>query len=289
MSLIFYFSPIDSAFLNKEATGLGNTLFQISSLYSISKEIGKPIDLFFLKVLNKKILNLTGDDYSKTIFRNFITNEEIYLKNIHYYDHFFRSNMYKTYIIPHEYNGDFVSNITRDIASFREDLFICGYMESYKFFIKYEYELKQKFQPDELSREYIYSKYPELKNEKTVSIHVRNLHPMFKPNINYIKKALDYFDNEYTFFIVSDDIDNIKEKFTEINKNFTFVTNLTDYQDLWLMSMCKNNILSQSTLSWWGAFLNLNIDKIVIAPKEMEDYYKSPIKNLYYDDYILLK
>jgi hypothetical protein len=72
------------------------------------------------------------------------------------------------------------------------------------------------------------------------------------------------------FFIFSDDPEYAKS-FFDSTDSITFVVgnswNKTSYEDLRLMSMCKHNIITSSSFGWWGAWLNNNKGKIVLAPK----------------------
>ena len=113
-----------------------------------------------------------------------------------------------------------------------------------------------------------------LKNENTCSIHVRrgdylnspNHHPT--QNMNYYMRAIKEMPKDSVFLIFSDDIKWCKENFPNLPEKFIFVEGNKDYEDLHLMTHCKNNIIANSTFSWWGAWLNSNSDKIVVAPKK---------------------
>ena len=132
-----------------------------------------------------------------------------------------------------------------------------------------------------------FNKYKQLIQDSPtpVSIHVRRgdyvNHPEFsktfgfigidyyKQAINLAKKAL----NDPHFFVFSDD-----KEWSQTNlplpDNSVFVQNTGpngDVADLMLMSHCQHHIIANSSFSWWGAWLNPNADKLVVAPK---NWYK---------------
>ena len=83
-----------------------------------------------------------------------------------------------------------------------------------------------------------------------------------------IEKIIKQFPDAH-FFVSSDDIEWAKENITG-NFPVTFISHpeIIDYEELVLQSLCKHNIIANSTFSWWGAWLNQNPDKIIIAPKK---------------------
>lgn len=109
---------------------------------------------------------------------------------------------------------------------------------------------------------------------------------------NYYQKALDIINEKVKnphFFVFSDDPSWVKKNF-KIKQPLTFISGsrkLTNSKELILMSLCKHNIIANSSFSWWGAWLNRNPSKIVIAPKK---WFRAKIeaKNLLPGDWIKL-
>ncbi len=89
----------------------------------------------------------------------------------------------------------------------------------------------------------------------------------------YYAKALEYISTKINsdphIFVFSDDIAWVKENIT-IPYPSTYVSTpkIPDYEELVLMSQCRHNIIANSSFGWWGAWLNQNHDKIVVAPSK---------------------
>jgi hypothetical protein len=125
----------------------------------------------------------------------------------------------------------------------------------------------------------------KIKSLNSVSIHVRrgdyvnfkNMKTIVgETNVAYYEAAIRYVAERVDrphFFIFSDDLDWCRKNL-KISFPHTFMTNETtgpkDSFHLELMSSCKHNIIANSTFSWWGAWLNQNPGKIIVAPKQWE-------------------
>jgi len=188
------------------------------------------------------------------------------------------------------------NNFEEKPIGFDSDLFnqpdntgIHGYFQCEKYWehiedvIRAEFTFKNQFKSlAEGQIEHIREKHNDL-----VSIHVRrgdyvgnqNRHPL--QTINYYQEALNIFnDKEYTFVIFSDDINWCKEYFGESERIYYIDKNI-DFVDMCMMSLCDHNIIANSTFSWWGAWLNPNPYKKVIAPS---NWLGPEIKHLQTDD-----
>lgn len=81
--------------------------------------------------------------------------------------------------------------------------------------------------------------------------------------LNGIKILREKFP-ESTFFIFADDINEAKK--IDLGIDGTYVEGVSDVEGMHLMQRCNHFVISNSSFSWWGAYLSRNKDKIVIAP-----------------------
>jgi hypothetical protein len=109
----------------------------------------------------------------------------------------------------------------------------------------------------------------------SVSIHVRrgdylNIKNIGVLDVDYYKNAINYIVDRVKdprFFIFSDDMNWCKVNFNFLKQPIYVSETRNEIVDLQLMSSCNHNIIANSSFSWWGAWLNQNPNKIVVAPK----------------------
>jgi hypothetical protein len=153
------------------------------------------------------------------------------------------------------------------------DFVINGFFQSEKYFAKNATSILSAFSPTEEMASLISHKYPWLQKETCTSIHVRR-GDYVKLSMYHSVLSNQYYDRAiklarsktHKFVVFSDDIDWCKSYF--VGDEFLFVENEKDYVELYMMAACKNNVTSNSSFAWWGAWLNPNPDKFVIAPVE---------------------
>lgn len=117
-----------------------------------------------------------------------------------------------------------------------------------------------------------------MEKEESVSIHIRRGDYLKYPTLcvcreDYFKRAITYMNtrlNHPKFYVFSDDIEWSTLFMTKLKVDYEIISHnqgIDSYKDMFLMASCRNNINSNSTFSWWGAWLNNNKNKIVISPK----------------------
>lgn len=176
-----------------------------------------------------------------------------------------------------------------DVLS-RTDGYFDGHWNNEKYFkdneniIRKDFTLRRPFDPQALE---IARRIASYKN--ATSLHIRRGDYLSIPKIaniynalpfSYYKKAMTKILEKHPdahFFVSSDDINWVKNNFPK-NYPVTFVSSpeISASEEIVLMSKCKHNIIANSTFSWWGAWLNVNPEKIIIAPK---DWFKDKDKN----------
>lgn len=166
------------------------------------------------------------------------------------------------------------------LEDFSKNEFFDRQCQSYRYYENCREELYHAFSFDQsmLSKKTVEIE-KQIVSCNSVSVHVRRGDYLLAANRglgsvcddSYYCRAIDYIkskvENPY-FFIFSDD----KEWVTSNMKlsNATIVDHnygRDSWQDMYLMSRCQNNILANSSFSWWAAYLNQSPKKIVVTPK----------------------
>ncbi len=278
--------------------GIGNQLFSYAAAYSIAK---------------KKDAELLIDDESgfykrhKYELNNFKISSKIAENKYKFKGHLgrFKRKFYKRFsflnkklkIIEELKDKKKFTKYDPSIFDIKteKNIYLEGYFQTEKYFKDIKNEILNEF----LFKDEIEKKKNKFKNvilnSNSVSIHIRKkkflkdeVHSNheflnqenLKLNLENAKKGVQFFEKKITnpkFFIWSDDFDGLREHFP--SEKFIFIDNNAyrdDIYDLYLMSLCKNFIVSPSTYGYWGAFLSSYKDKICLSPpssKNKSGYY----------------
>jgi hypothetical protein len=243
----------------KITSGLGNQLFQFFTAYKVS--LDKKASLF-----------VDSSSFKNDKLRKYeLENLELNIPKLNYRQ---RLNSLFMPVIKDKQLG-FDPSIYENNSS----IILDGYWQSPKYFNSIKSDIKNiLFVKKDLHRLFSIKK-----DQIIVSIHIRR-GDYVNSNIIFNKFELctkKYYENaivtieksligyDLHFLIFSDDVSYSRNLF-EDQKKYTVIDQNKEspLYDLNLMANCSHNITANSTFSWWGAWLNPNINKIVVTPKE---------------------
>ena len=169
---------------------------------------------------------------------------------------------------------------TPDFERLPDNVYLDGYWQSERYFASVADIIRTEFSLDVKMRGRNAEIAHKITTTESISVHVRRGDYVTDPSIasvyqvcgaEYFHHCMELIVKDFPaahFFIFSDD-----QEWVRSNLSPKFRALVVDYigpekavYDLSLMSMCRHNIISNSSFSWWGAWLNANPGKIVYAP-----------------------
>lgn len=233
--------------------GLGNQLFQLVTAYVYGLD-------------HNKLLQVVKKQQSPSVFNSRTTYWDTVFKHI--------ETLNKRFPINHRYTQPGFAYT--QIPKMDGNVALDGYFQSYKFFDHRRDDVVGLLHFDEEECQRLINRYRG--DKELVSVHFRRgdykklQHYHNVLTLDYYKKAFSNFDGvDYLVFCEEEDKPVIESelKGNFPNTQFQFSLNdVADYTQLYMMSLCDHNIIANSSFSWWGAYLNNNPNKKVIAPSK---------------------
>lgn len=275
--------------------GLGNQLFQ----YALGKN---------LSLSNNAELKFDISDYKNNPDRHYCLNFfniKTSLAGSTEIDNLKKSSIKKLMekLKPYKYKSTITEKFgcfNPNILKLKNNKYLIGYWQSEKYFKNIEKIIRQEITLKDKPSNYFSELSSQINYANSVSLHVRRgdyvknkkFSKIFNAlDLNYYKKAVDLITQQINypyFFIFSDDLSWAKDNLSLpchhalVNADKKF----NDCEELILMSLCKHNIIANSSFSWWGAWLNKNPNKIVIAPKKWFNDNSKDTSDLLPDNWI---
>jgi hypothetical protein len=260
--------------------GLGNQLFQyavarnLSELNNVQLKLDiTPFRKYKMRVYGLDHFNITAEVASKYEIRRLKKGNQLLRLSNH---------LRKNRIYPKTYYQEKSHFFDEELLNYRWSLYLDGYWQSEKYFKEIAAIIRKEFQLRDRPSEPSQIMAGLIENCDSVSLHIRRGDYVSNPEayqhhglctLEYYYAAINRLASQLKaphFFIFSDDIPWVRE-----NLKVGFPTVYVyhngedkDYEDLWLMSLCKYHIIANSSFSWWGAWLADYRDKVVIAPEK---------------------
>lgn len=263
--------------------GLGNQLFQYAFGMYINNILEKEVS-FDIK-LNNFNNNLTPRELEITKLFNvpIAQSSDLIGKKIFDSGLFWRIERKLNQVFPFINSNYYVQkNPHQNEFIIKDNAYYEGYWQNY-FYVKslIEYTLSNISGCKHLIINNKY--YNEIINCNSISIHIRrddylkNTKIFNILDLEYYNRAIRFIKDKTQspkFFIFTQDIKWAEENFP--GEEFIIVSNNSAIEDLLLMSICKHNVIANSTFSWWSAWLNNSPEKIIISPKH---WYNNNLNN----------
>lgn len=263
--------------------GLGNQMFQYAYARAL-KEQGIDTRLDIDKAYDNIFIKYRNHDQRNNSIQNFnISLPSIDVYKYGKYEYLKQNTVLRKFLFwlgshflwKYNFYEEVSPEYSMKAAGIKKNCYVKGWFQSERYFKNIRSILIKEFVPREKIKISTELK-KAIESAESVSIHIRRgdyVKINHAINITYYKMAIEYIKKAYKypyFLIFSDDLDWVKKNL-QINDKFIYVNEnkiLKDYEELFIMSKCQSNIISNSTFSWWAAWLNKNDKKIVIAPKQ---------------------
>jgi hypothetical protein len=267
--------------------GLGNQMFQYAlgiNLKIISKKEVHFINDMCSHFAIKRNPNVLKESFNLSLS---LVNQKKFKKLFIFFNPYFRKILYHCNF----FFSNFVSEKNYRKINISENLYYHGYWQNFSYFENNFKFIQKNFKFKNIKeKKFIFYK-KKILNSNSTSIHFRIREDSIKKknDIYFFSKAINYFKykkEQSIFFVFSDNI-RLAKIFFDLHfssTNFIYIDiEKSPDLDMHLMSLCKNNIIVDSTFSLWAALLNKNNNKIIVAPdKFLNNFFnnKIPFKNL---------
>ena len=254
---------------------LGNQMFQYAFIIVAAQKLNTSfyLDQYIERSVLDNYFDISGRSH-KAAWRVFgITG----YKNL--FSHHLKKRFYKFIAALNKLEvKDLADMAVASSVILKDHTLYLGYFQSENFFKEWVDLIRQKFTLKGSFVKEFNTRHRDLySNKKIVTVHIRRTDYQGLGHLNlggddlslpiaYYKNAIALFGGQNVHFVfVSDDRRFVEQNFADLsNKTISTDNEINDFQHLLNAHAC---IISNSTFSWWGAWLNQRADKVVYAPK----------------------